>query len=173
MVAILIMATAGISLATDVTGHVEGDTTYTGANTFNNATIEDAGANSGEYQTGAFNFSEYSDQEVTSDISGNAVVHGDSSANVAGNQNNCFEAGSCINGDNGGVIQTLTAGSGNIVDGGNLGGHFVDLIVPVMTYEEQFIKTVDGSLVSTGFAKGQSKYTAEDASVISGEHKVG
>ena len=60
----------------------------------------------------------YSDQEVTSDISGNAVVHGDSSANVAGNQNNCYEAGSCITGDNGGVIQTLTAGSGNIVSGG-------------------------------------------------------
>ena len=39
---------------------------------------------------GAFNFSEYSQQDVQSTISDQAVVHGDSSANVAGNQYNCL-----------------------------------------------------------------------------------
>ena len=123
-------------------------------------------SNSGTYEAGAFNFTENSTQDVSSDISGNAVVHGDTSANVAGNQNNCYEIGSCINGDNGGVIQTLTAGSGNILNGGDLGGHFVTLEVPVMTYEEQYKTVTDGSgitsQVSTGFMKVQAKYTQAD-----------
>ena len=144
MIAILIMAMAGVSLA---------QTSTTTTNTDGSSTTSSStGENSGVYEAGAFNFTEVSDQDVESNISGNAVVHGDTSANVAGNQNNCYEAGSCINGDNGGVIQTLTAGSGNIVDGGDLGGHFVELIVPVMTYKE-----VDGN-----FVKVQAGYTAQD-----------
>ena len=150
MVAILIMAMAGVSLAASET--------------------DSNGSNSGDYASGAFNFTENSTQEVTSDIGGNAVVHGDSSANVAGNQNNCYEAGSCISGDNGGVIQTLTAGSGSIVDGGDIGGHFIELLVPVYTYAEQFITTTatqaqvnaglavavgDSIQQSTGFKKVQ------------------
>ena len=116
MVAILIMATTGISLAT----------THSTTN----------GDNSGDYATGAFNFTENSDQQVTSTISDSAVVHGDSSANVAGNQNNCYEAGSCVTGDNGGVNQLLSATGGNIVDGGTLGGHYITIAVPQYKYTE-------------------------------------
>ena len=155
MIAILIMATAGLSLAVDgVSDTFTGTNTFTGtveSGTYQDGSIQN-GNNSGQYDSGAFNFTENSAQEVTSDIGGNAVVHGDSSANVAGNQNNCFEAGSCINGDNGGVIQTLTAGSGNILNGGDLGGHFVTLEVPLMTYEN-----IDGDFVKT-----QVKYTEAD-----------
>ena len=159
MIAILIMATAGISLA-------EGDTfdnsTFSGANTFSGDITE--GANSGTYETGAFNFTEESVQEVYSDIGGNAVVHGDSSANVAGNQNNCYEAGSCTSGDNGGVQQLLTVNGGNITDGGTLGGHSVWIDVPVYTYTEQFAQVTvtqdmydaDNSLVLDSVIKGKS-----------------
>ena len=148
MVAILIMAMTGVSLAVDgISDTFTGTNTFTGtveSGTYQDGSIQN-GNNSGQYDSGAFNFTENSTQEVTSDIGGNAVVHGDSSANVAGNQNNCFEAGSCINGDNGGVIQTLTAGSGNIVDGGLIGGQFIQLEVPVFTYEDDgkgnFVKT--------------------------------
>ena len=133
--AILLMAIAGVSLAS--TG--EGDTSLDSSVSTNSTSTD-------TYAEGAFNFTENSQQDVESNISGQAIVHGDSSANVAGSQYNCSVEGACNSGDNSGVQQNLTVNGGNITDGNTLGGHYIAIEVPVYTYEEQFTRTSVASI---------------------------
>ena len=106
------------------------------------------------YDSGAFNFTENSNQNVTSQISG-GNVHGDSSANVAGNQYNCSVIGSCTSGDNSGVSSQNFTTSGNIINGGDdfISGHFVEMKVADM----RWTAGEDGT-----FSEVRQTVTAED-----------
>ena len=124
MIAILIMAMAGVSLA---------------------SSHENASDNSGTYASGAFNFTEDSNQTVTSTITG-GVVTGDTTTST-GDVIQVADGAIYSTGQNGGVNQVLSATSGSIVDGGTVGGHFIDIEVPVYTYTEQFQMKTDGTFV--------------------------
>ena len=163
MIAILIMATAGVSLATSDTTILSD--TYTLDNQTGDA-----------YAEGAFNFTEDSDQTITSTITG-GVVTGDTTTST-GDVIQVADGAIYSTGTNGGVNQVLSATSGSIVNGGNIGGHLIDVNVPVYTYTEQFQTNKDGSFVyedidgvstkiSTGFAKVQDRVTQADVNADS------
>ena len=104
------------------------------------------GSNSGDYAAGAFNFTENSDQNVTSTISG-GTVHGDSSANVAGNQYNCTVAGSC--GDNpsdeaASYQNSYTGSYGGATEASGY-GDFAEVEVLSYSYVETFAMDADGN----------------------------
>ena len=166
MIAILIMAMAGVSLAVDDTIFENGSTNES--------------SNSGDYGSNAFNFSEYSEQDVQSTINDNAVVHGDSSANVAGNQYNCTVEGSCASGDNSGVQANLTSQSGQIIGQNDIGGHEVSIQVPVFTYQMQYstevLFTKNGAKsanLSSGAVVGDSNYVSGGDIKVAGGTELG
>ena len=178
---------AAVMFATSIGVLATGDT-YTGVveqGTYADGAIQN-GNNSGQYEAGAFNFTENSNQEVTSTING-GNVHGDSKTS-SGDIIQVEEGGIYSTGSNAGYNAALTTSSGQVTDGGNLGGHFVTMEVPVYTYTEQFAPDVmvtqadvdaDSSLVlgdvltaggSMGFNKVQDRNA--DGSPKTAENQV-